>query len=434
MKFLTLLTVVIALAKPSIYDGYVDRLSVLPGDSVTVYLNASAADTIELGLYDMAGQTVATFPVRVFPQEAPGPDAYEHGYKYKPTAKILVPELRSGIYLWDNSIPMIVRGRSAKVTVVYSSNTENAYSASGGKSLYDYNSFETKKATRVSFQRPIPIARHSEAFFRWIVKQDLGDIGYITDMDLEDYAEIRRASLLIIPGHSEYWTLNARKNFDRFVAEGKSALVLSGNTMWWQVRYSADKTQMICYKSAEDDDVKSSQLKTTRWNDPTLGYPITRSIGVEFPLAGYGAKTDKGWDGFRIIAQSPLLENTTLLKGDTLKFVTDEYDGAPLQGWTYDSIPVVNRQALGFDRIEIVGYDRATWSGSDGVATWIVFKPSRKSGTVINTASTNWCAESGIGINEDIRIITRTMIDKLLRKENVFSPDVGRESVPVVPH
>jgi hypothetical protein len=432
MILLTLLSLVGLLGKPAIRDGYIDRLSAFPGDSVTIYIDADTATSLNLELYDLNGKVVAEFPVQVFTQAEPAENAYENGYQYKPTTRIKVPEIPSGIYLWNNSIPMVVKNRSAKVVVLYSSNTENAYSPSGGKSLYDFNSLESKKAVKVSFRRPIALPRHSEAFLRWIVRQPVADVGYITDMDMDDYNEIRKASLLIIPGHSEYWTLAARQNFDRFVEDGKSALVLSGNTMWWQVRYSEGLDQMICYKSAEDDKIKSPQLKTTRWNDPTLGYPITKSIGVEFPLAGYGRKTDKGWDGYRLMAQSPLLENTSLVKGDTLTLFTDEHDGAPLLGFNNDSIPVINRQALGFEKVEIVGYDRTTWSGADGVATWIVFKASKKSGIVINTASTDWCSDNGIAFNEDIQIITMNMIKKLLRKENVFSPDVGKESMPLL--
>ena len=92
---------------------------------------------------------------------------------------------------------MVVKNRNAKVVVLYSSNTENAYSPSGGKSLYDFNSSESKKAVKVSFRRPIAPPRHSEAFLRWIVRQPVGDVGYITDIDMDDYNEIRKASLLI---------------------------------------------------------------------------------------------------------------------------------------------------------------------------------------------------------------------------------------------
>ncbi len=136
---------------------------------------------------------------------------------------------------------------------------------------------------------------------------------------------------MIIPAHSEYWTLQARTNYDKFVLAGKHALILSGNTMWWQVRYNKTRDQVMCFRKKEDDPIKSEEMKTINWNDSLLNYPITRSIGAEFPNAGYGLKTDKGWNGYKIIKPSPLLANTTLKPGDILPCPSDEVDGVPLR-------------------------------------------------------------------------------------------------------
>src|SRR5688572_22486398 len=127
MILLTLLSLVGLLGKPAIRDGYIDRLSAFPGDSVTIYINADTTASIDLELFDLNGKVVATFPTLVFAQAAPAENAYEDGYNYKPTTKIIVPEIPSGVYLWDNSIPMVVKSRKPKVIVLYSSNTENAY-------------------------------------------------------------------------------------------------------------------------------------------------------------------------------------------------------------------------------------------------------------------------------------------------------------------
>jgi hypothetical protein len=427
MILLTFLTTLL-FSDVYIKDGYTDKLSAYPGETVQLFLNASADTTMDVELYDLAGNVVHTFRINVFQQETPKGKAYENGFDYKSTATIVVPNLPSGVYQFENSVPFIVKNKNPKIVILYSANTENAYASSGGKSLYTYNSDDGKKADRVSFARPIPITKHGEAFMRWMLQQPFKDVGYITDLDMENYSEIRKASILIVTGHSEYWTLKGRKNFDRFVADGKNALVLSGNTMWWQVRYEGN--QMVCYKS-DDDKVKKKNLRTTRWNDPTLGYPILKSIGVDFSLAGYGLKKDKGWDGFHVVSNSPLLENTGLVKGDIIHCSTDEYDGAPVAGYAADSIPVINKQALGFDKVQLIGYDRTSYGGADGIATWIIFKANRSSGIVINTASTDWCSSSGIGQSELIQTITFNMIDKLLRKQNVFS--VEEEMVlPVV--
>jgi hypothetical protein len=165
--------------------------------------------------------------------------------------------------------------------------------------MYGFNSTRHAAAEKVSFL-PLPLPRHSEAFFRWLISQPFEDVGYIADVDLEDYHTIKKSTLRIIPGHSEYWTLQARKNFDRFISEGKDPLILSGNTMWWQVRYSKNKDQLICYRNAKKDPIRFPKLKTVNWNDLTLGYPITFSIGAGFSFGGYGLQKDNGWNGLKL--------------------------------------------------------------------------------------------------------------------------------------
>lgn len=412
-----------------VIDGYTNRQSAFPGDSLELYLNARTATTnYALKLYDLSGKEVMRLTSDVFPQSQPGSKAYEEGFRYRLTKKFKVPDVPSGIYLWENQIPIIIKTRHAKITVVFPSNTNNAYCNSGGKSLYGFNSSENKGAQKVSFLRPMSLPRHSEAFFRWIQKQSFSDVGYVSDLDLDDYQSIRRSNLLIVAGHSEYWTLQGRKNFDRFVNDGKSAMILSGNTMWWQVRYNKTQDQLICYRTDKDDPVKIAKLKTINWFEPSLGYPIYTSTGTDFQNAGYGLKQDNGWDGYKIVSNSPLLTGTTLRVNEILSLPSDETDGAPLLS-IQDGIPVLDRQKLHFEKIELVGYDHVAWRGKAGIATWIVFKPGNTSGTVINTASTDWCSARGIGSSEDIRQITRNMITKLLNGENVFSDDVSTRAV-----
>jgi hypothetical protein len=402
-----------------VMDGYLDKQSYLPGDSASLYLSGHATKNYELSLFDLSGKVVATQKVNLTQQAIRNANPVEDGFGYRVTKRIKVPNLPSGIYLWENVIPMIIRPKEPKIVVVYPSNTANAYSNSGGKSLYGYNSSNQVAAKKVSFLRPVPLQWHCEAFLRWLHREKIQDIGYITDMDLENYNTVKKSTMMIIPGHSEYWTLQARTNYDRFVLAGKHALILSGNSMWWQVRYNKSHDQMTCYRVKQDDPIKSEKLKTTYWNDSTLNYPITRSIGVEFTYAGYGLKNDKGWNGYKIIKTSPLLANTTLKPGDILPCPSDETDGVPLLGFSED-IPVHNNTDH-FFKMEIVGFDHVMWGVKEGVATWVVFRVDASSGIVINTASTDWCSERGIGKNEDIRTITRNMISMLVNGQDVFT-------------
>jgi len=406
-----------------IIEGYCNKISFSPGDSLTLYVNAGEKRTnYELKLMSLEGKKVASFKANVFPQEMQKDKPWEKGFGYKASLKIKVPYLKSGVYQWEDRIPIIIKRAKPKIVVVYNSNRENAYNNAGGKSLYSFNSSDFKPAQMVSFLRPARLPKHAEPFLRWFELQPFADVGYIADVDLDNYDTWSNAELLIITGHSEYWTLQARKNFDRFVNEGKNAIILSGNTMWWQVRYNKNKNQMICYKSKEDDPIKTKKLKTINWNDPRLGYPIAKSIGVEFPNAGYGRKTDNGWDGLKILTHSPLLEGTNLKKGDILPLQSDETDGVPLLGFTKEGEPIANKQALGFEKIEIVGYDKVFRLEKEGFATWVVFKRSKTSGIIINTATTDWCSSMGIS-HDDVKRITLNMIRKLLAKQNVFSQE-----------
>lgn len=402
-----------------IRDGYLDRLSAFPGDSVSLYLNASMTGQYQVKLYDVLGNIVFQTAVSVYPQVPPSATAYEQGFGYQRSIQVQVPRLASGIYLWENKIPMVVKARRGKIVVLYPSNTAAAYNGAGGKSLYGSNSTEGKAATTVSFRRPCGLESFSDSFLVWMARQS-DDVRYITDLDMDNYSEIDHAALLIIIGHSEYWTYKARRNFDRFVASGKDVMILSGNTMWWQVRYSKSRDQLICYRKAEDDSEVDSKLKTINWEDPLLNYPIIPSIGASFSNAGYGDKPDKGWDGYRLANDSPLLKNTGLRVGDTLMLQSRETDGAPLSTFE-DGVPVLNAEAMGFFKTELVGYDRVWRANTDGVMTWIAFQRAPSSGIVINVASTNWCAQNGIGTNLRIGIITRNMIDALINKEQVFS-------------
>src|SRR6478609_4601935 len=89
----------------AILDGYSYPLSVMPGDSLNVYLNANRKGPYSVRLYDMAGAVVAEYKTTVFPQNISTDKPWENGFGYKPTLKIITPKLKSGVYVWENRIP-----------------------------------------------------------------------------------------------------------------------------------------------------------------------------------------------------------------------------------------------------------------------------------------------------------------------------------------
>lgn len=410
-------------AKPTLVDGYMDKFGYCPGDSASVYINASENFKLQLRLLSFGNTAVDTVEVNVDKQSAKGSKPYANGFGYRVSFRYKVPKLKSGIYTWENSrIFFIVKepSRKADIVVLYPYNTSQAYCAAGGKCFYGKFSTDKQASPRLSFLRPLTSpaeANFTEGFNRWIMNTKY-NYRYISDVDMEDYHELERSKILVVIGHSEYWTRKARENFDRFVGSGRDAVILSGNTMWYQVRYNKEKTQIICYKTAHDS-VSDPLLVTTSWDQASLHYPVTKSIGCEF--SGYGLKPDKGWNGYKIAAAaSPLLEGTKLKRGDILPCVSQEIDAAPVKEWDTEGFPVIDAHAMKARKAEIIGFDWGSRGDKAALHTFFVFQRTRRSGRIINVGSTNWCTSVSFA-NSSIRTITENMFNLLLERKNIFS-------------
>jgi hypothetical protein len=244
-------------------------------------------------------------------------------------------------------------------------------------------------------------------------------------VDLETDQYIKDSKVLILVGHNEYWTRNARQVFDKFVDNGGNALILSGNVMWWQVRYSADNTKLICYKDGFTDPVTNPLLETINWTDPSLKYPVALSIGADYEHGGYGTRADKGWDGYKIVTpNSPLLQGTGLTKGAIFHLPTVEFDGAFTKGVDTDGYPKLDLDYYKFYKMELIGFDKGvSRSGSETIGTFIAFQRTSSSGKIIHTGSTNWCSYEGMGGTDGhiIQLITKTAISKMINNDNIFS-------------
>jgi hypothetical protein len=410
------------LCHTNVIDGYTDKISYYPDEKIIAYLQANkAVDLCRLDIYSMDGRVAFSIASPLLVQQMNSSDPSVDGFGYMPTVQFNIPkDVKSGMYQIENSIPFIIKTKGeVDLAIVYPSNTVNAYCLSGGRSLYSVDN----KPTAVSFLRPMGIQSFSAQCMSWFHELESVKIGYLADSDLDDFSSIENAKILVVVGHNEYWTRKARINFDAFVDGGKHALVLSGNTMWWQVRYSRDEhKQLICYKLAPDP-IGDPLLKTINWDNPELQYPIISSIGADFPRGGYGLKTDNGWNGYKITSpDSPLLEGLNLKKGDIISIPTTEWDGAPISSFDSDGFPILDREAMNVDQIELIGFDIG-FRVKETYGTFFVMKKTSASGVIINTSSTDWCSDSGMGSNSGnaIKQITRNAIDKLLSDQSVFS-------------
>ena len=87
---------------------------------------------------------------------------------------------------------------------------------------------------------------------RWLEENGY-DYDVASDHDLHREPEqLDGYKVLVINGHSEYWSAEAYRAVDDFLRAGGAALVLSGNTMFWRVSYDEDGTAMECRKHGID--------------------------------------------------------------------------------------------------------------------------------------------------------------------------------------
>jgi N,N-dimethylformamidase len=117
------------------------------------------------------------------------------------------------------------------------------------------------------------------------------DYDVITDLDLHRDPDLLNGyRVLVINGHSEYWSIEAYESVDRFLARGGNAVVLSGNTMFWRVAFDDDATVMECRK--HDQNIGGARFAPIgeMWYSQDgrrgslmreCGYPAWKVIGLE---------------------------------------------------------------------------------------------------------------------------------------------------------
>ena len=420
-----------------VVDGYLNKFAFNKNELATLYLNSfKKADNVTIGIYDINGKLVSGILCNTNSQKMSTIKPWENGYGYQPTTTFNIPNnLLSGVYFIGNKIPFLIKNSSpfiGEILIVHPSHTDIAYNNNGGYSLY-YPSHQNR-ARILSTQRPWKFAENGNPipFYQWLSKTNY-KIDYISDDEMQDYVNINSYKLIILAGHSEYWTRKARMNFDKFVDDGKNALLLTGNSMYWQTRMDFVKNQLICYKydAAGNDPITDPLLKTTKWEDASLKNNQLFSIGLNY--YNYGgtitsrSKNTKGFDGYKIIKpESPIFAGLGLKRNDVITHNSIEYDGANVKfekDSTNQLYPVYDNSVTKFYKVDILGWDYAIpdWGLQNNVfhtGLCVLFKKKNTSGLILNMSSSNWCNE--IGTKPQLKTITKNAIDFLL-KENDFS-------------
>jgi len=358
-----------------------------------------------------------------------------------------VPEgTPSGVY-YLNGFPdlfFIVRqtvSPPAPVVILMPTHTLNAYSVTLGRSLYK----QPTMVQSVSFLRPQQLEKSAEwrGFLRWVLEAHpfgVAPPAYIADVDMEDTAILAGAKVLVVPGHSEYWTRAAREVFDAFIARGGSAVMAGGDDMWWQIRLSDDHRTLHEYRLDKPpeqggDPIADPKLRTVYWHNPKLGYPVLPSIGGQFTYGGYGARGKENGQFTSTMqvasAGSPLLAGTGLGDCDEMSVSrSTEWDGAPILGLDAVGKPVPDIGKIGVSRFELIAYE---WNHNGPrylLGTMHVLQRAPGLGYVLHMGGLGCCMSDEFYTDAthgkpQVQTILRNAVSLFLSGGDPFSKDAG---------
>ena len=96
--------------------------------------------------------------------------------------------------------------------------------------------------------------------------------------------------VLVINGHSEYWSAEAFEAVDRYLRRGGNVMVLSGNSIFWRVSYNEEGTIMECRKLGGIPGGRPGCTMGEIWHSQDgrrgslmreCGYPAWKLVGLE---------------------------------------------------------------------------------------------------------------------------------------------------------
>lgn len=449
-------------------EGYLDRYSVAPGETVRVYASTNTAWQNVRIVRDSAETDEIVLPAqKIKVGTHPTPDrAYERGAGWPQCWEFTVPaHWPSDVYRvelsggdaglpgfvpdhWASAVvvhPIMLVVRAArpathsKILLQLSTNTYAAYNWWGGKSLYNYNSSDKQAAQVVSLLRPghgfwghTTVRSWETQFYRWCRRRNI-PIELATNYDLHTWPRgFDDYKLILSVGHDEYWSAPMRDHLEAFIARGGNAAFFSGNSVCWQVRFENDGQTMVGYKELYKQDPvyhsRDRRTLSTLWSHPLVNRPENRLTGVGFPMGGYHRSHGAYMDGSGAYtvrrAEHWSLEGTGLRDGDA-------FGGAnTIVGYECDGCEYVERGGRPYPtgkdgtpgQFEIVAQAPAVWTGCDldvfreanvspdGRATLGAYTLP-KGGAVFTAGTTDWA--HALGHDPIVERITLNVLRRL---------------------
>ena len=444
---------------PIFVEGYADRVSYAPGETVALHVSCSAPTyALEIARLGPKREVVlsdAAVPAKAFPIPV---DASSQGCRWPAGKTFVIPDSwRSGYYqvkltVSDKGGEFVGRGKrtaegeaffvvraarpgaASKILIQLSTNTYNAYNNYGGYSLYAYHARNKHQGRRVSFERP-PLSQFyiwEQPFVAWAEPNGF-PLDYASNEDLEFHPEILKAYKLVLSvGHDEYWSKPMRDNLEAFIAGGGNVAFFSGNTCCWQVRAEDGGKALACWKQAfnEDPIYKTTDRSTlsSLWSHHLVGRPENTLTGVGFLYGGYHLSHGQYMDGSGaytvhrpdhwLFAGTDLKRNAPF--GGKHTIVGYECDGCEFT-LDKDNLPVPTHRDGTPESFVILASAPAKWHPDDcewyekwekGRVGAAVLGTYANGGTVVTVGSTDW-AHGLRGGDPVTERITQNVLEKL---------------------
>lgn len=414
--------------------GYASLVSVTQGGSVGLHI-ASGVTPLEIEIVNLAEESRVLQRIQATSTAQDCSGRFVSGCGWMLTTTVDVPQSWPSGYYAARFLTrqgrrhafFIVReddpGRTARTLIVSSTHTYQAYNTFGGASLY------TPRSASVSYARPY--TQHAgqgrfptweKPFLEWM-REEGRRFEVASDVDLEDPTLLGNYDLVVIVGHSEYWTASAREHLESFVASGGHVAVFGGNTMWWQIRLEDGNRTIVGFKEQARFDPLSGvndAVVTTHFFSAPVFDPENTILGTSFRNAGYTnfIPGTPGHDmlpleervGWTVTAPDHwVYEGTGVSRGTEFgkAAVGLEVDGA-LYTCDRDGNVITDGSdgtPQNFHILAVAPADEGR--GTMGIHT------TRSGGTVFNAATQHWA--QALSIDPVVAQITRNVLDRLSR-------------------